>query len=210
LPDHGLRRIKVAMVDMAVIETGASTVKTAQRENTQRVLNTLTLAFAADPAVRWMYPDAQQYLQYFPAGGAAIARRTAFVSEGYAGAALWLPPDTAADAEVLTALLEKSVADRERADTFAVFEEMARYHPDEPHWYLPLIGVDPARQGCGYGSAMMQHALRRCDDERLPAYLESTNPRNIPLYERHGFEVMGEIRIGNCPPIFPMLRAARR
>jgi len=203
------------MVDMTVTLTGAAAVKTAQSEDTQRVLNTLTLAFAADPAVRWMYPDAQQYLQYFPAfayafGGAAIARRTAFVSEGYSGAALWLPPDTAPDEAALTALLEKSVADRERADAFAVFEAMGRYHPDEPHWYLPLIGVDPARQGGGYGSAMLQHALGQCDDERLPAYLESTNPRNIPLYERHGFEVMGEIRIGNCPPIFPMLRAARR
>jgi hypothetical protein len=57
---------------------------------------------------------------------------------------------------------------------------------------------------------MLQHALRRCDDERLPAYLESTNPRNMPLYKRHGFEVIGAIRIGNYPPIFPMLRAAQR
>lgn len=205
----------MARMDTAVVEPCASTVKTAQREDTQQVLNTLTLAFAADPAVRWMYPEAQQYLQYFSAfayafGGAAIARRTAFVSEGYSGAALWLPPDTAPDGEVLMALLQKSVADRERADAFAVFEAMAGYHPDEPHWYLPLIGVDPARQGCGYGSAMLQQALRQCDDECLPAYLESTNPRNIPLYERHGFEVIDAIRIGKCPPIFPMLRAARR
>jgi len=205
----------MARVDTAVVETGAPTVKSAQRDDTQRVLDTLTLAFAADPAVRWMYPDVQQYLQYFPAfaqafGGGAIARRTAFVSEGYSGAALWLPPDTAPDEAALTALLEKSVADRERADAFAVFEEMAWYPPGEPHWYLPLMGVDPAWQGRGYGSAMLQHALEQCDGEHLPAYLESTNPRNIPLYERHGFEVIGAIRIGNCPPIFPMLRAARR
>jgi ribosomal protein S18 acetylase RimI-like enzyme len=205
----------MAMVDMAVVETWTPTVQLAQQDDTQRVLDTLTLAFAADPAIRWMYPDPQQYLQSFPAfvhafGGSAIARRTAFVSEGYSGAALWLPPDTAPDEEALTALVEESVAAREKADAFAVFEEMTRYHPDEPHWYLPLIGVDPARQGRGYGSAMLRHALQRCDDERLPAYLESTNPRNMPLYERHGFEVIGAIKIGNCPPIFPMLRVARR
>jgi GNAT superfamily N-acetyltransferase len=194
---------------------GDTAVQSAQQDDTQRVLDTLTLAFAADPAVRWMYPEPQQYLRSFPAfaqafGGSAIAHRTALVSEGYSGAALWLPPHTAPDEEGLTALLEESVAERERTDAFAVFEKMARYHPDEPHWYLPLIGVDPARQGRGYGSAMLHHALRRCDDERLPAYLEATSPRNMPLYKRHGFEVIGTIRIGNCPPIFPMLRMARR
>src|SRR5262245_13841088 len=209
-----MRRMTMARVDTAVVEIGTPTVQMAQQDDTQRVLDTLTLAFAADPAARWMYPEPQQYLQFFPAfahafGGSAIAHRTALASEGYSGAALWLPPDTAPDEERLAALLDESVADRERADSLAVFEEIARYHPDEPHWYLPLIGVDPARQGHGYGSAMLQHALRRCDHERLPAYLESTNPRNMPLYERHGFEVIGVVRIGNCPPIFPMLRAAR-
>jgi len=197
---------------MAMVDTA---VQSAQQDDTQRVLDTLTLAFAADPAVRWMYPEPQQYLRSFPAfaqafGGSAIAHRTALVSEGYSGAALWLPPHTAPDEEGLTALLEESVTERERTDAFAVFEEMVHYHPDEPHWYLPLIGVDPARQGRGYGSAMLQHALRRCDDERLPAYLEATSPRNVPLYKRHGFEVISTIRIGNCPPIFPMLRMARR
>ena len=203
------------MVDTTVVKAWTPIVQSAHQDDTQRAIDTLTLAFAADPAARWMYPDPQQYLQAFPAfarafGGAAITRCTAVVSEGYAGAALWLPPDTAPDEEALTALLEESVAAREKADAFAVFEEMARYHPDEPHWYLPLIGVDPARQGRGYGAAMLQYTLRWCDNERLPAYLESTSPRSIPLYERHGFEVIGTIRIGNCPPIFPMLRAARR
>jgi len=205
----------MAIVDTAVVEVWTPTVQAAQQDDTQRVLDTLTLAFATDPAVRWMYPDPQQYLQSFPVfahafGGSAIARRTAFVSTGYSGAALWLPPDIALDEEGLTAFLEESVAEREKADAFAVFEEMTRYHPDEPHWYLPLMGVDPARQGRGYGSAMPQHALRGCDAERLPAYLEATSPRNVPLYERHGFEVIGTIRIGNCPPIFPMLRVARQ
>jgi len=56
---------------------------------------------------------------------------------------------------------------------------------------------------------LLQTAIARCDAEGLPAYLESTNPRNRPLYERHGFEAVGEIRIGDCPPIVPMLRRAR-
>jgi ribosomal protein S18 acetylase RimI-like enzyme len=86
---------------------------------------------------------------------------------------------------------------------------MVRYHPQEPHWYLPMIGVEPARQGKGLGAALLRAALLRVDAEGLSAYLESTNPRNVPLYERHGFEVIGEIRVGTCPPIVPMLRPAR-
>ena len=62
-----------------------------------------------------------------------------------------------------------------------------------------LIGVDPARQGRGLGSALMKHTLALCDAEGALAYLESSNPRNVPLYERHGFEVVGEIRPADIP-----------
>lgn len=204
----------MTILTMSPIEAAAPAVRPARRCDALRVFDTLTLAFAADPAVRWMFPDPQQHLRVFPAfakafGGAAITRGTALLSEDHAGAALWLPPDAAPDERALTALLEQSVAHREKEDAFALFEEMARRHPDRPHWYLPLIGVEPARQGQGHGSALLEHGLRLCDEARLPAYLESTNPRNIPLYERYGFEVIGEIRVGRCPPIFPMLRAAR-
>ena len=86
---------------------------------------------------------------------------------------------------------------------------MAKHHPREPHWYLPLIGVDPAHQGKGYGDALMANALERCDRDRAPAYLESTNPRNISLYRRHGFEPIGTIQAGSSPLLVPMLRRPR-
>jgi ribosomal protein S18 acetylase RimI-like enzyme len=90
-----------------------------------------------------------------------------------------------------------------------VLERMGACHPAEPHWYLPLIGVDPAHQRQGFGSVLLQHALSQCDHDHTPAYLESSNPANIPLYRRHGFEVMGTIQVGSSPPVFPMLRPAR-
>ncbi len=55
----------------------------------------------------------------------------------------------------------------------------------------------------------MKHTLARVDAERLPAYLESSNPRNIPFYERHGFEVIGRIQSGATPVVTPMLRRGR-
>lgn len=96
-----------------------------------------------------------------------------------------------------------------RAETDPIFEQMAAYHPTGPHWYLPLIATDPAHQGEGLGEALMVHALERCDRDRVPAYLESSNPRNIPFYQRHGFEILGEIQVGSSPTLVPMLRPAR-
>jgi hypothetical protein len=55
----------------------------------------------------------------------------------------------------------------------------------------------------------MEHALIACDRDHSPAYLESSNPKNVPLYERHGFELLGTIQVGASPPIFPMLRKSR-
>jgi len=86
---------------------------------------------------------------------------------------------------------------------------MGSYHPSEPHWYLPLIGVDPALLGKGYGSALMKHALIQCDRDKKLAYLESSNPKNISFHERHGFELLGTIQVGSSPPICPMLRKPR-
>lgn len=188
------------------------TVRTATGADADRVFDILALAFAADPAARWMYPDPRQYMQHFPRfakafGGGAIARGTAFVCRE--GAALWLAPDAKPDEDTLIQLLERSVAAAQKSDAFAVFEAMSRYHPDEPHWYLPLIGVDPASQGLGYGSALMREGLELCDAARLPAYLEASSTRSIPFYRSHGFEPLGEIRRGDCPPIVPMLRPAR-
>ena len=189
-------------------------VTQARASDARRVFDALARAFADDPPCRWMYPDPEQYRRFFPRfaevfGGAAIAGGTALLSGQNAGAALWLAPGSAPDEEALAALVQESVADRERQDAFALFDEMGRRHPDQPHWYLPLIGVEPAMQGRGYGAALLSHGLRLCDRAGLPAYLEATSSRSVPFYERHGFEVVGEIRVGRCPPVVPMLRPAR-
>ena len=65
------------------------------------------------------------------------------------------------------------------------------------------------RQGAGYGTELMKHALQRCDADRKLAYLESSNPRNTPFYERLGFERLGAIQAGTFPQIVPMLRKPR-
>lgn len=143
-------------------------------------------------------------------GGKAFAHKSAYYVEGYSGAALWLPPDIHPDVDTLMALLQRTGSKGAQKDGPAVFEKMGSYHPSEPHWYLPLLGVDPLWHGKGLGSALMQRALARCDSDNKVAYLESSNSKNIPFYEKHGFELLGTIRVGASPSIFPMLRKPRR
>lgn len=178
------------------------------------VVDVITLAFSTDPVARWTWPDSQSYLAYFPSfieafGGKAFSSGSAYCADSYAGAALWLPPDSHADDDKLINLLQRTVAEPLQADLFAVFEAMENYHPSEPHWYLPLLGVDPFQQSKGYGSALMQHALIQCDRDKTSAYLESTNERSIPFYEKQGFKVLGTIQIGSSPRLFPMIRSPR-
>jgi ribosomal protein S18 acetylase RimI-like enzyme len=189
-------------------------VKIGTASDRAAVIDVVVLAFSADPAARWTWPDPREYLMHFPRfaqafGGKAFAYGSAYYVDGYAGAALWLPPNVPPDEDALVDLMQRTVSKQKQKDVFAAFEQMSRYHPSEPHWYLPLIGVDPFHQGKGYGSALMQHALIPCDRDRTLAYLESTTPKNIPLYERHGFELLGTIQVGTSAPLFPMLRKPR-
>lgn len=190
------------------------TIKTATASEEDAVIAVIVLAFSADPVARWTWPDPQQYLRHFPRfvkafGDKAFPHGSAYSMDDYAGAALWLPPGIHPDEDVLTDLLQRTASEQSHQDVAAMLEQMGRYHPREPHWYLPLIGVDPSQQGKGYGAALMQHALSACDCDHTLAYLESTSPRNIPLYERHGFELLGTVQVGTSPPIFPMLRQPR-
>lgn len=186
------------------------TVTGATAADEAAILAILTLAFSADPATRWTWPEPKAYLDAFPQfakafGGAAFGSGGAH-RVGTAGAALWLPPGVEPDDAAMGALMQRTADIQTAVDGPKVMEQMASYHPKEPHWYLPLIGIDPAHQGTGVGSALLRHATEIFDRDRVAAYLESSNPRNIPLYERHGFEVLGSIQSGSSPTIVPMLR----
>jgi ribosomal protein S18 acetylase RimI-like enzyme len=191
------------------------TIKTVTPSNADQAVGTVVLAFSADPVARWFYPDSHQYLLHLPSfvrafAGKAFEYNSAYHVDGYLGAALWLPPDVHPDENGLIALLQRTIPEEKQQEIFAFIEQMDSSHPSEPHWYLPMIGVDPAKQGNGYGSALLKHALERCDNDGKLAYLESSSSKSIPLYQRHGFELLGTIQVGSSPPLFPMLRKPRQ
>ena len=193
------------MDDMSI-----STIREVDRD---KALATLLLGFSTDPLGRWFSPDASTYLESTVAfnafAGRAIDFGSGFASSNFEGVSMWLPPGEEPDEETLMGELQRLCDDSIIDEVMQVFEAMSTYHPQDPCWYLPMIAVDPNHQGMGIGAQLMKHALAMIDSYGALAYLESSNPKNISLYERHGFEQMGQIRVGGSPIVTPMIRQAR-
>lgn len=189
-------------------------VKSVTRSDKGRFEAAMTVAFSADRLVRWAWPDPQQFIRTFLPlvtlfGGKSFDHGTAFVIGDFFGAMQWLPPGVQPDDGPTIELFEQNMSGPRFSELLFLFEQMASFHPQEPHWYVPLMGVDPMFQGRGYGSALMRHGLVACDRAQQPAYLEASCPSNRRFYERHGFRALGEILSGDSPPLYSMLREPR-
>jgi ribosomal protein S18 acetylase RimI-like enzyme len=173
-----------------------------------RVVGVLAEAFVADPVVRWMIGDQRADERRLRAFFATLVTRRVVAAGGCdlveGGAAVWFRPGSyVPDSPVATLLalpgLVRAFGPRLR-EAGEADAEMRRHHPDEPHWYLQFLGVQPALAGQGRGSALLRHRLAEVDAAGMPAYLETGTPRNLPLYERHGFEVLREVRLAEGAP----------
>lgn len=190
-------------------------VQIATESEQNAVIDTLKLAFGSDPATRWVWPDPQKYLLHFSTfamafGGRAFSHKSAHYVGNYSGAALWLRPNIEPDISTMLSLLQNTTSEEAQNILPRVFEKMSSFHPNEPHWYLPLLGVDPLYYNKGFGSILMKYASKIFDEGNSVAYLESSNPKNIPFYQRHGFELLGTIEVDKFPPLFPMLRKPQK
>lgn len=185
-------------------------VRVAEASERGAVLDILTLAFATDPVTRYWWPAASDYLGWWPQvllaqGEPGFDAGTVFVASEFQGAAVWLSPGVTADPARMAAL-DLPMTERQAEVAVALGQAMDQHHPKTPHWYLWTLGVDPRVQGRGVGSALLKHTLAIIDAEGADAYLEASNPALVPLYERHGFEVVGMIQVGDAPPLAPMWR----
>jgi GNAT superfamily N-acetyltransferase len=179
-----------------------------------RCVDTLVDAFADDPVARWLFPQSNQYLEHFPKlvnafAEVAVSRGTAWEIDGFSGTAVWLAPGSEPDEVALAEAVGEGVPVDRQPGVFELLGRMAEAHPQGAHWYLPLIGVEPRRQGLGYGSALLAEVARICDRDGLPAYLEATSPGNVALYRRHGFRPLGSLQAADSPPLVRMERPPR-
>ena len=193
----------------------APEVNRAKSDDRLRALSTLALAFSSDPLLRWMFPSSDSYfaniIETFDVfAGHSIDGDTCLITSAFEGAAMWLAPGAEADEDTIGETFAKIFSPEFLPKVSEILETMDSYHPDDDNcWYLPLIGVDPGHQSKGVGAALMKHMTGKLDDEGAMAYLESSNKKNISLYLRHGFEVIGEIQIYDSPIVTPMMRKCR-
>ena len=189
-------------------------IRSAAAGEMSHAVAAIVAAFLTDPLARFAWPSPHDHLRgmdlaarEFAGGG--FAHGSAYVSADFCGTALWLPPGVHPNGAALERVRRDTAKPEHLDDLLGTFEQMEQSHPEEPHWYLAIIGVEPNAQRRGLGTDLMRHAVARCDQEGALAYLESSNPRNISLYLRHGFEVTGEIQVGAAPLVTPMVRQPR-
>ena len=190
-------------------------VSRAKPDDRLRALSTLALAFSSDPLLRWMFPSSDSYLAniietFDVFAGNSIDGETCLITSSFEGAAMWLAPGVETDEDAIGDTFARIFSPKFLPKVNEILATMESYHPhDDNCWYLPLIGVDPGHQNKGVGAALMKHMTEKLDNGGAMAYLESSNKKNISLYLRHGFEVIGEIQIYDSPIVTPMVRKCR-
>jgi GNAT superfamily N-acetyltransferase len=203
-------------VDIAAAAREAGTVRKAAEHELPRLAAALAQAFDDDPQFVWIVPDASRRPAILERGFELWLRRIwfaqdqSYTTDGVVGAAVWERPGqwkTPISKQLTMAPAMTRIFGRYLPRIMRAITAVESNHPEEPHYYLPFVGVVPDWQGRGIGAALMRPMLDRCDDESMPAYLEASTPRNRALYERHGFAVTEEFHLAKgSPPLWRMWR----
>ena len=181
---------------------------------------TLARAFDDDPFINWMVmQDKRRARRIFDVMEISLRDLTFPFGEVYTtssidGGALWAPPGKwrlgILQQLMMLPRLAKVTSWKRFLTVSSGFSALERKHPEAPHYYLAVLGVEPQMQGRGLGGQLMRPVLDKCDSEHMPAYLESSKEKNVPLYERNGFKVTEKYQVPNGgPPMWLMWRDPR-
>ena len=188
----------------------------AHPDQTNAVANIIGRAFHDDPISNWTFGRGELFEKYVRLLMKNVYFQQGFVTHvGDQAASLWLYPG-ASDALpffalmrlVLSSLPSAGFGPTIRGNQIA--HTMDAVKPKDPMLYLFAIGVLPVAQGQGLGSVLMKDGLRHADENKVRAYLESSKEENIPIYQRHGFEVFKEAKpAAGAPSFWAMIREPR-
>jgi GNAT superfamily N-acetyltransferase len=197
------------------------TARGATSADLPTITATLASAFADDPLMAWLLGRTDRAEQRLAPLFRAVASRAlhesgaeVHVADDAKAAAIWKDVGCwkATPAHLLHVMPGMIRSFRWRSALLVRgLATVERLHPEEPHRYLSCLGTHQAAQGAGLGASVLAPMLQRCDDEGIPVYAESSNPRNLAFYHRHGFVEHGD-PIEPCrgaPLVYPIWRAPR-
>lgn len=177
----------------------------------------LASAFANDPIYRYIHPGDREWERVGPRFFRILLRyfakhATVLTPMSGGAAAIWNAPVAQRPAALarlrftlqISALLGRRIARGARVGT-----ALESLHRDEPHWYLAILGTEPAAQRRGLASRLMEPVLARCDAGNVAAHLETATETNLDFYASRGFRVIAEARVAGGPRIWRLRRAPR-
>jgi len=201
---------------MSARDSGA-TVRAATAADAEPLSQTLARAFRDDPLMLHLLRNEAARPKTMPRLFRLLLKLglphgACYVTSGYEAATLWRPPNgwhVHVSDYILNAPEMLSIFGGGVFTVMRTMDTIEKVHPKRPHWYLQVVGTDPAHQGKGFASLIMRDQLARADAAHMPCYLESSKESNIPIYKAFGFAVTGEIKIPSGPTLWPMWREPR-
>mgnify|MGYP006435070035 FL=1 len=175
--------------------------------------NALIMGFSSDPFQRWLMPDPTIYYKNFKKWThntclQSFSAQGVYGDENNYGTAAWFPPRFDIDLTHISETYKDIPKDRIE-EAFKIFEEIGESRVNDA-WYLEYLAVDPSKQGSGLGSLILKESLKVIDELGEAAYLESSNPKNMSLYERFGFRFLKKIQVGSSPQLNTMFRQPKK
>ncbi len=196
---------------MTRADSSELSVRRARPEDTAVIGEIFADAFSADPVGRWICSDPAYPRWCWPLlVPLLLPDNEVYVTENGQGAAIWIRPGVKPDMKLGLAVLWdywRRFGLRPIIRFLRLVIGTEKHHPKDLHYYLLAVGVRPESTGLGIGSALLEPVLAECDRRNVIAYLENSNPLNLSFYQRHGFEVRGEIALPrNGPKLWLMYR----
>jgi len=180
-----------------------------------QLATSLASAFLDDPVAVWMFEDPatrlaqlRRWMRFNVEMG--LTRGHLYTAGGNLAAAIWSPPNVTLFDDLwgprMAKVMNEQLGERAGEVMQALARVFASQPVDEPHFYLFTLGTHAEHQNRGLGGRVLEPVLAHCDAQGLSAHLESSNPRNLAFYQRHGFEVTGEIAVTATGPIIRPMR----
>jgi GNAT superfamily N-acetyltransferase len=198
---------------------GSAAVRRATEADLPVLGRMLARAFADDPVSVWSSPRERPRARMLERFHSARLRQLlphgeVWMTAGGESGAIWAPPEgwkttLREDLELTACMLSPRLLIRAPLVARGLLG-VEREHPEQPpHWYLAVLGTDPAAQGRGLGTAVLEPVLNQCDRDGIAAYLESSKQRNVDYYARFGFRTTKTLRLPRGPQMWPMWRQPR-